>query len=628
MFIFGMIGIILLLSAIGGVTFLNSSIYHEWIKNRKKQVVDLTPNSEKSNLSDLQETVVVYLQRNGASSISDIIQDTKVSRRVINNLFNKGVIMKKQLLHSKTQRLIGLIIGSILVILSAFVANYYLMVTVNLRFYGIFFYVFVIIGIILNLVLFYYNTEEKKSHIINGVYVLGCAVLLFGLFLFGGRPIFFADEYTELIEIEEADFIEDISTVDVNTLPLVDKAYGNKLGSLKLGEYPGIGSEFETGEYSDIIYQGEQYLVAPLEYRGFFKWLNNRNQGTPGYILINKVTGETRFINLKETTGEGLFYTPSAYFNYDLERYAYYHGLSQYHLENRFFEIDESGTPYYVLQYSLPSIFINGGSKIAKIAVVNALDGNIGIYTPGEEPDWVDSIYPSNLLFEQLRYWGSLQDGWFNSVFAQRGVLQPSSGTRIIMNDGELFYFTGLTGAGNDESTIGFVYMGMKTKETKLYRFPGATEAAAMNKVMTLLPQNDISTSFPIPINIQDKPTYFILIKGDDGRILKYVYISAQDLELYSMSDTKIGAYNGYLAKLSKEDTQSIVDVEGDIIDIFSYVVEGNTIYWIELDNGKRYKIDVNNFTDVELRYFIGLKIGDTISIKVLDYNVITIMTD
>ena len=218
-----------------------------------------------------------------------------------------------------------------------------------------------------------------------------------------------------------------------------------------------------------------------------------------------------------------------------------------------------------------------------------------------------------------------MQSGWLNSICAQKGVLQPSDGTRVIMNEGELYYFTGLTSAGNDESTIGFVYSGMKTKETRLFRFPGATEEAAMNKILTLLPQNNISTSFPIPMNVEDVPTYFILIKGEDGRILRYNYISVQDLEVNSMSESKEVAYNNYLVKLSELGDSTATSVTGVITEITSYVVDGNTVYWVELDNDLRYKINVSNFSDAELRYFIGLDVGDSITFDVLNFTVITI---
>lgn len=496
-------------------------------------------------------------------------------------------------------------------------ANYYLMIRFNFRYTGVIIY----LGIFVVYALVYFgkfNSRFKKilNNIIFSVVGVVALTLLF-YSAFGGRTYFHADAYSELIAIHEDEFGEDVGTVDVDTLPIVDKEYGEKLGSLKLGEYPGIGSEFETGDYSDIIYQGEQYLVAPLEYRGIFKWFNNKATGTPGYIMINKVTAETTLVNITETDGLGMKYTPSAFFDQDLQRYAYMNGMSSYRYEGQFFEIDESGNPYYILQYSLPTIFINGGRDIAKTAVINAITGKVDIYDPDQVPAWIESVYPPGLLLTQLNYWGALQDGWINSIFGQRGVLQSSNGKRTIMNDGELFYFTGLTSAGSDESTIGFVYMNTRTKETKLYKFPGATEQAAMSKVLTLLPQNNISTSFPIPINVNDTPTYFIAIKGEDGRILRYVFMSVQELEIYGIEETKSRAYTLYLQSLGSANTDDLNEITGEITEITSYVLDGNTIYWIEIDDDKRYMINVASFESDVMMYFIGLGIGDDITISI-----------
>lgn len=519
--------------------------------------------------------------------------------------------------------MVRLAIYIVLLILGFIFINYFIMVRINLRYIGIYFYLIVFLTILYTIIdqLLGWNNEKriKVTILTFSSFVLFLVVF----FVFGGRTYFHSEAYSNLITIEEEDFISDVTTVDITNLPIVDKAYGEKQGSIKLGEYPGIGSEFEAGEYSDIIYQGQQYLVAPLEYRGIFKWLNNNDLGTPGYIMINKVTTEATLVNIRESNGEGLIYTPSAYFSQDLYRHAYYNGLARYSHQSTYFEIDENGVPYYVMSYALPTIFVNGGEDIAKIAVVNAINGNVEIYDPQNVPNWVESVYPENLVFNQLDYWGSLQDGWINSVFQQKGVLQSSNGTRVIMNDGELFYFTGLTSAGNDESTIGFVYTSTRTKEARLFKFPGATEQAAMNKAMTLIPQNNISTSFPIPVNVQDTPTYFILIKGEDGRIIRNVFIKVQDLEFNTIEVKLQDAYDSYLLGLGS-DASSVMDVSGTVTDITSYVQDGNTIYWIEV-NSVYYMVDVSGFTDEELRDFVKIAIGDNITVKVLDYRVITI---
>ncbi len=578
---------------------------------------------DERELSEKQELVMNYLKTHGEASEKELLEACKTNKNTITSLQKKGAI--EQMAYRSLKQKDFIILGGLLVllILSMVLINYFVLVRINLRYIGIFFFIAIFLFIGWNIAFLYIRFSENLFKKVATLAGASFGLFLIMFFVFGGRPFLHAEEYSNLIEINEASFVNDINTVDINSLPIVDKSYGAKLGTLKLGEYPGIGSEFQPGDYSDIIYQGRQYLVAPLEYRGFFKWTSNKDTGTPGYILIDKVTSETKLINLRETTGEGLKFVPSAFFGQDLSRHAYYNGLNKYRLENIFFEIDEEGMPFYVMQYSLPTIFINGGNKIDKIAVVNAIDGEINIYEPSQVPDWVESVYPNSLMFEHLNYWGSLQDGWLNSIFAQRGVLQTSTGTRVVMNEGELFYFTGLTSAGNDESTIGFIYTNMRTYETKLYRFPGATEEAAMNKALTLIPQTNISTSFPIPMNVLNTPTYYILIKGEDGRIIRHVFIKIQDLEFTSISEvSKSDAYNRYITKLNEDDDGLSDNIIGTIDQITSYVVGGNTIYWIEIEDSW-YMINVANFTNLEMQYFISKQIGDEIEIAVIDFNVV-----
>lgn len=545
--------------------------------------------------------------------------------KVLNQMQYKDLkeIKEKSKVEFNRDGVLFLVVASAIIIATTFLANYFILVKVNLRYVGIIIWATIVLLMIVNA-----SYERLKLSVqavlkINRNVVIVLLVIMLGYALFGGRTYFHAEDYTELLTVEEDVFNADVKTVELETLPIVDKTYGAKLGALMLGEYPGIGSEFEPGGYSDILYQGKQYMVSPLEYRGIFKWLNNRTVGTPGYILIDKVTSETELVNLTDSEGLGLKYVPSAYFGDDLVRHAYYNGMHTYQLEDYYFEIDEDGRPYYVMQYSLPTIFINGGHDIARIAVVDAITGEVNDYAPEDVPDWVESVYPPGLLLEQLNYWGSLQDGFLNRYFAQRGVLVSSQGKRTIMNDDGLFYFTGLTSAGGDESTIGFIYMNIRTKETKLYKFAGATESAAMNKVITLLPQNNIAATFPVPLNVMDKPTYYMLIKGEDGRILRHVFMNVQDLEISGMATTKNNAYNAYVLNLGELDSDILDEVEGTITHLESYVIEGNTIFWVEVDDGQIYSLNVQQFDIEEMRYFMTKRVGDEIRFFAQDQRIV-----
>jgi len=105
------------------------------------------------------------------------------------------------------------------------------------------------------------------------------------------------------------------------------------------------------------------------------------------------------------------------------------------------------------------------------------------------------------------------------------------------------------------------------------------------------------------------------LIIGDDGRILRHVYISVQELEVWGMSETKRGAFNDYLRRLGEDDDSALISVDGVIETIRSYVNNGNTLYWIEVE-GVFYVLDVSDFDIPDMQYFIEKEVGDNISFR------------
>lgn len=517
--------------------------------------------------------------------------------------------------------LLQIFLSVTIIILFFVLANYIFLARLNLRYSSF----IMILGIIGGLVLSVLRLGLKGKYQLSDKFFIIYGASLFGVILlyaiFGGRTYFHAEAYASLIVPETSVFSADVDTIDADNLPVVDKQYGERLGVLKLGEFAGLGSEFQVGRYTDIIYQGKQYLVAPLEYRDFFKWLNNRDVGTAGFIMIDKVTEETRLINLTNQDGSGLKYVESAYFSQDLTRHVYLNGTTKYERIAVNFEIDDEMNPYFVIQLGLPTIFINGGRDVVKIALVDAITGETTLYDVDEVPAFVDNIYSDYLVLEQLNYYGSLREGFLNSIFNQVGVLRTSPGRRTVINNDELYHFTGLTSAGSDESTVGFTYINMRTKSATLYSFPGATEMAAMNKTLTLIPQTNISSSFPVPLSVEGNATYYLLIKGDDGRIIRHVFMNARDLQVYGIAETQSAAYNDYILNSDEISNTDLTELESELLGIDSYVLEGNTVYWLTFEEGS-YALNVSNVSTDTIRLLISLEIGETIKVNLSGNNI------
>ncbi len=252
---FGILAFIIELLLFGFLIILFSSN----VQNKKYQsnktknqtiFYELNPSSD-HNLTEEQSNVVEYLFAQEVASLYDILRDAGADEEIVRNLASHGVIreVKKQNLSIPSWAVFA---APVLIALIFFAANYIWMFKVNLRYLGIVYYV--AIFLIASFIVIDY-IRKFDDHIRQKFYgiVVGFVVVLTIFYgLFGGRVYLHADEYAELIDVQDSVFTDDVNTVNVSSLPIVDKAYGAKLGSLKMGEYPALGSEFEPGRYSDI----------------------------------------------------------------------------------------------------------------------------------------------------------------------------------------------------------------------------------------------------------------------------------------------------------------------------------------------------------------------------------------
>lgn len=83
-------------------------------------------------------------------------------------------------------------------------------------------------------------------------------------------PLFMADQFAHMIDVQTKDFKEDFPETNVNQIPLIDRDTAILLGNRRLGELSEIVSQFEAAsDYTQINIQGRPYRVSPLEYAGF-----------------------------------------------------------------------------------------------------------------------------------------------------------------------------------------------------------------------------------------------------------------------------------------------------------------------------------------------------------------------
>ena len=71
--------------------------------------------------------------------------------------------------------------------------------------------------------------------------------------------------------------------------------------------------------------------------------------------------------------------------------------------------------------------------EINGVVILNPVTGESKKYKLDEVPTWVDHVYPSNLIIEQMDDWGEYGGGFINSIFGQKNVVATTTGYNYII---------------------------------------------------------------------------------------------------------------------------------------------------------------------------------------------------
>ena len=407
-----------------------------------------------------------------------------------------------------------------------------------------------------------------------------------------------APAYSELLTIDDGDFTAEIEEIRYDQIPMLDADSAAQLGSRKLGELADMVSQFEIlPSYNQINYQGRPVRVTSLAYGDIIKWFTNRSEGLPAYLIIDMVTQEAEVVRL----GEGMRYTTAEHFGRNLYRHIRFHYPTMM-FEEPVFEIDESGTPYWVCARIVKTIGLFGGTDIKGAVLVNAITGESEYYE--EVPSWVDRLYSSELMMEQYDCYGMYHNGFINSIFGQKVVKLTTEGYNYIAIDDDVYMYTGVTSVTSDQSNIGFILSNQRTKETHYYHVAGATEYSAMASAESQVQQMRYTATFPLLLNIADEPTYFMALKGADGLVKMYAMVNVQQYQIVETGDTLAECEINYRKTLANAGLIGAGDLDvnvggekqtehGIVAEIRSAVIDGNTHYYVRMEHSKGY-LDFN----------------------------------
>lgn len=521
----------------------------------------------------------------------------------------------------------------ILTVLLAAIAYYFMLPPMNLRapeFYGYVITVLIVFLVLMALSMgkhaYETHTERFKLNLSFGntgkwfKVIMGIIIVL-AVILVGGKVIssefFHASAYQQLMPVSEREFTEDISQISLREVPVVDRDTAIRLGDRKLGELVDLVSQFEVDEnmysYTQINYNDVPTRVAPLIYGDVIKWFNNQSKGIPGYMAVDMTTQEVTLKRLDQ----GIKYSPGEFFFRNLDRHLRF-SYPSLMFDDYSFEIDDEGNPFWICPVYTYKIALFGGKDIKGVVIVDAQDGSSTYYDIQDVPQWVDKAYSSDIVVNQIDYWGKYKKGFINTVIGQKEVCLTSGGYNYLAIDDDVWLYTGLTSAGNDQSNIGFVLVNLRTKEARYYVVSGATEYSAMASAEGQVQHLNYEATFPVLLNIANQPTYFLSLKDNAGLVKKFAYVNVEKYQMVGIGDNLNEAYSSYI-KLTAEDddidTSALQSVTAKIVRIRTAVKGGNTNYYIELAGKNQIFV-----ASIELNDLLALlEEGDMVTVSYID---------
>lgn len=468
--------------------------------------------------------------------------------------------------------------------------------------------------------------SEKKAKRYKGLMVVPVVVALVGvlggvasLTLFPGN----AEKYSNILQTTDGDFAQDIQEADYSTIPFIDRDSAVLLGNRTMGTMADYVSQFEISDlYSQINYKDAPVRVSPLNYADIFKWWSNRETGIPAYVIVNMSTQDTQIVRLDNP----IYYSDSDPFFNNVDRHVQLtHPF--YIFGEKSFEIDDNGKPYWIYPVIDYTVGLFGGETVSRVVLCDASSGECQDLAIDEVPQWVDRAYPSELLIQQYNWSGSLSGGWINSWLGQSGVKQTTPGSdgqlgyNYIAKDDDVWVYSGVTSATADNSIVGFVLINQRTAESKFYAVAGATEESAMSSAEGQVQNLKYQATFPLLINVDGQPTYFMALKDNAGLVKKYAMIDIQRYQNVAVGDTLEETEKSY-KKLLRANGVSVDDGNGAKISdgsatgtislISPVVIDGNSHYYVMLNGDDTlYDCPVASVVDI-VRY----KEGDSVTLN------------
>nr|WP_242059677.1 hypothetical protein [Bacillus xiamenensis] len=466
---------------------------------------------------------------------------------------------------------------------------------------------------------------ERKIKGVLFLILLLLGVYMATAFLFNANEKFNVSKMDQKVEIKAFD--------ETETPASVPPQFARNKMKKSFGQVPNT-SYYELGSLQIQKVNGEYVYIAPVEFSDFFKWI--RSGSTPGYFTLSATdsSANPKFVKTE------MVYTPSSYFNKEIERHIRLQYPDLIFYGDTQLEINDDGKPYYIQTYG-DFISARNGFKASGVVVVDAKTGATKKYSLDQVPAFIDGAVSPEAVSLQNSYFGNYVHGFWNSMFGKSDVKLPSDeGTEanvspVFDSKGDMYYFTDFTSPKEGvDSMLGYALTNARTGKATYYT--GNLEASYMDSqgALQIIEKRFIEKKWkgrmPILYNFYGEASWLTPVLDSNGFLQNYFIVSAANPEIAAYASTPNEALRAYKTALQKgggtvnsSSKQEKKDTSGKVKRVYKEKTGDYTTVTFLLDDGKNYTMSSEKEPLV-----IYLKEGDQVTIKYTDTGEIFLPVD
>ena len=361
------------------------------------------------------------------------------------------------------------IAGGVSIALILLAINYFLLPVKRVGFYPAMWIEFIVVGAIAYLVYRATPGHDKKIWAMVPLLLGVCGLLVMSIF---SMECFRAQAYSNLLKVR----VKPVSAL--NGVPVLlekqmnmNEAIAQKIAQDKLTEYSEkfelgkpyvqiLNGEFEIQQKQVLKFENDLVFVLPL--------FPKDDSVTGGYIIVSSNQHQKAFL-VTEVSGKAIYinYTENSSWGKKIERKIYANGGSALALAEKRFYVSHDGKPFWILPVYEHEVGFSG-KNLSKIIQFNPDNGKFSCYAL-DDHETTQCVQPKEFVEEQINWWGTLSEGWWNSIFGENSHTFLTSKLVPTYYNGKIYWGADVQMLINSKVEGGILLVDASSKEAILF---------------------------------------------------------------------------------------------------------------------------------------------------------------